>query len=81
MATTWDLPICSSAGFHITNCNGYLPPGHRYQEGGYEVARSVFSPAAADILVERARKILQRLRLGIIWRRRSREEFAMLMML
>ena len=51
--------------FIITNCNGwkgYLPPGHRYQEGGYEVTRSGFSPAAADILIERATEILRGLK-------------------
>ena len=51
----------------VTNCNGwngYLPPGHRYPEGGYEVGRSAFGPAAAGILVSHAIKMLQALRPG-----------------
>ncbi len=38
----------------ITHCNGtagYLPPQHRYVEGGYEVNTSPFASTAADRLV------------------------------
>ena len=43
--------------FVFTICNGwrgYLPVEHQYAEGGYEVARTGFGPAAADILVKEA---------------------------
>ncbi len=51
--------------FVLTICNGwagYLPPAHRYPEGGYEVDRSGFGPAAADILVRRSVALLDSLR-------------------
>ncbi len=51
--------------FVLTICNGwagYLPPGHRYPEGGYEVERSGFGSAAADILVRRSAALLESLR-------------------
>jgi hypothetical protein len=51
--------------FIITNCNGwtgYLPPGHRYQEGGYEVERSGFGATAAKQLIEGSVKLLESLR-------------------
>ena len=49
----------------ITNCNGwsgYLPPGHPYKEGGYEVTWSGFGLDAAGILVKQAVKMLSDLR-------------------
>jgi hypothetical protein len=51
--------------FVVTICNGwsgYLPPGHRYHEGGYEVVHSGFGAAAADLLVRRAVGLLEGLR-------------------
>lgn len=50
--------------FIITHCNGtsgYLPPKHRYVEGGYEVKSSPFASSAADILVKRVVKMLHKL--------------------
>ena len=47
--------------FIVTNCNGgsgYLPPAHIYKEGGYEVNLSGFAPEAADLVIERAVKML-----------------------
>lgn len=47
--------------FVITHCNGaggYLPPKHLYVEGGYEIKSSPFAPAAADIVVKQALKML-----------------------
>jgi hypothetical protein len=49
----------------ITNCNGeagYLPTARQHQEGGYEVSRSGFGPAAADALVKEALALLATLR-------------------
>jgi hypothetical protein len=46
-------------------CNGwagYLPVAHQYREGGYEVARTGFGPAAADLLVKEAVALLGSLR-------------------
>ena len=40
--------------FIITHCNGssgYLPPRHRYVEGGYEIQSSPFASTAADRVV------------------------------
>jgi len=51
--------------FILTNCNGgsgYLPPAHRYPEGGYEVEISGFGPEAAGMVVESAIKTLSSLR-------------------
>ncbi len=51
--------------FILTVCNGwsgYLPPGQRYVEGGYEVNRSGFGPGAADELVQRCVRLLESLR-------------------
>lgn len=48
----------------ITHCNGskgYLPPAHRYKEGGYEVETSPFAPAAADLVVKEALRLLHKL--------------------
>jgi len=41
--------------FVITHCNGtsgYLPPGHRYVEGGYEIQSTPFAATAADIVIK-----------------------------
>lgn len=48
----------------ITHCNGskgYLPPAHRYKEGGYEIETSPFAPAAADMVVKEALRLLHEL--------------------
>lgn len=50
--------------FVITHCNGkagYLPPADLYEEGGYEVERSGFGPAAAKLLVQKTTELLKRL--------------------
>jgi len=50
--------------FVITHCNGgagYLPPGHLYIEGGYEVKSSAFGPQAAELAVKQAVKMLHEL--------------------
>jgi hypothetical protein len=50
--------------FVITHCNGeagYLPPGHLYIEGGYEISSSPFAPKAAEIVVKQAVKMLHEL--------------------
>jgi hypothetical protein len=49
----------------ITHCNGwvgYLPTARQHQEGGYEVARTGFGPAAAEVLVKETLALLSRLR-------------------
>lgn len=38
---------------------GYIPVRSAYQEGGYEVEASPFSPEAADVLVEQAGQLLR----------------------
>ncbi len=51
--------------FLITICNGgegYLPPKHVYEEGGYEANITGFAPEAADLLIRQAVKILNDLR-------------------
>jgi neutral ceramidase len=51
--------------FILTHCNGgsgYLPTARAYREGGYEVDLTGFAPEAADALVGRAAKMLQKLR-------------------
>ena len=48
----------------ITHCNGtagYLPPQHRYVEGGYEVNTSPFASTAADRLVNHVVRQLHQL--------------------
>lgn len=52
--------------FVMTNCNGwsgYLPTARQHEEGGYEVARTGFGPAAGDVLVTRVLEMLSRLHL------------------
>ena len=49
----------------ITHCNGaagYLPTRRAYLEGGYEVESSPFAPAAAEMVVEEAGRLLRGLR-------------------
>jgi hypothetical protein len=51
--------------FLFTHCNGgsgYLPPRHRFPEGGYEIEISGFAPEAADLLTGRVKGLLQSLR-------------------
>jgi hypothetical protein len=52
------------ATFVITHCNGssgYLPVARQHEEGGYEVARTGFAPAAADLLVKETLALLGKL--------------------
>ncbi len=55
------------ATFVITHCNGssgYLPVARQHEEGGYEVARTGFAPAAADLLVKETLALLAKLAAG-----------------
>jgi hypothetical protein len=48
----------------ITHCNGtagYLPTAGAYEEGGYEVRSSRFAPAAAELVVKEAVRMLRSL--------------------
>lgn len=50
--------------FVIAHCNGavgYLAPAHLHIEDGYEIKSSPFAPAAADIVVKQAVKMLHEL--------------------
>ena len=50
--------------FVIAHCNGaagYLAPGHLHIEDGYEIRSSPFAPAAADMVVKQAVKMLYEL--------------------
>lgn len=49
----------------VTHCNGargYLPPAHRYKEGGYEIETSPYAPGAADRAVKEALRLLHDLK-------------------
>ena len=41
---------------------GYIPDRPAYEEGGYEIEATPFSPDAADVLVAEAVRILEQLR-------------------
>ena len=51
------LPCCQ-----VNGSEGYFPPGEAFAEGGYEARTSPFRGGVAEILVDGAKEILNRLR-------------------
>jgi len=47
---------------HTNGAAGYLPIKEAYPEGGYEVETSPFGPAAAEEVIEEARRLLETIR-------------------